>query len=828
MTEKRPADEEPIETERVEEDLVKGRAAGGPRRRGWVRRAPGWRRRLSTVAKSMCLVLLLAGPGVAQTTKIGEIELPADCALLRNERPRLLFRGRDLPRYRERITGVMKSDFERFKAYWDAKIAEKDYDWKNEWALDGVCLGVLYQLTGEKRYADAVRKTTAFRKGGVRGWAPAFALDLVWDTLSKGEIDAQVELLLAGGNKYRGFSASCRLWPAVALYGGGSGRDDEIAKELTTGVHAARVKLAEADAWADDRGGDSTSFSYLPSHTVNLVCPHVFAFTNALGTDVWKTSTWMRHLGSYYVYHFYPWEPAAIHFDYTCGRHMGPVGEQDAGARYMLPAAPARYRDGLYQWWTHRLYVHEDPALEGWAKIVRHARVMGGLWCRILFHDPEVPMLGPENFPPSRFFPTRGLACMRESWDTDATFVHFACGAWAKGRDDGRRNADNNQFTVYRKGILALDTGGQHGMDAATFKFNPPGNHHTRHYASETIAHNAILVRHPDDDAFWKAYGKCNTGGQVFDKWPAAWTEKRGMPVPAPSEYSWAGPPRPTGRTLAWETSPEYDYVCGDAANSYSPTTVDAFTRQLVYVRPDLIFVYDRVETARDGCRTTWLLHAADRPVTDGRETPDVRVHPEGHFLWEGSTATVTDEERGGRMFCRVLEPMKREVRLVGGENHEFELPDGTNPGPTPETYRLSDAALRAGRAVGLGLRGWRIEIEDRTGGRSVRFLNVFQTCDRDTPEMAPCERVERSGMVGAKVKTAGGTVEVLFRPGGDPGGHVTIEHAGRRVVDRALATAIEDHYERWKATGDYAKWMTDPYRRSVVLGRNPEDAGGK
>ena len=80
--------------------------------------------------------------------------------------------------------------------------------------------------------------------------------------------------------------------------------------------------------------------------------------------------------------------------------------------------------------------------------------------------------------------------------------------------------------------------------------------------------------------------------------------------------------------------------------------------------------------------------------------------------------------------------------------------------------------------------------------------------------------------MVGAKVKVAGKVVEVLFRTEGKVGGHVTVENVGNKVVDRALATAIEDNYERWKGHPDYDKWMTDPHRCSVVLGRNPEDAG--
>jgi hypothetical protein len=72
--------------------------------------------------------ILATAAEAGQTVKIGGIDLPADCALAKNERPRLLFRGRDLPKYKERIAGPMKADFERFKAYWDAKIAEKGYD----------------------------------------------------------------------------------------------------------------------------------------------------------------------------------------------------------------------------------------------------------------------------------------------------------------------------------------------------------------------------------------------------------------------------------------------------------------------------------------------------------------------------------------------------------------------------------------------------------------------------------------------------------------------------------------------------------------------------
>ena len=86
-------------------------------------------------------------------------------------------------------------------------------------------------------------------------------------------------------------------------------------------------------------------------------------------------------------------------------------------------------------------------------------------------------------------------------------------------------------------------------------------------YSAETIAHNGILVYHPDDDPFWKRYGKANTGGEILRNWPQEWERARGFTM---SEFEIAH----RGKVTAWETSPEYDYVCGDATGSYSPTTV--------------------------------------------------------------------------------------------------------------------------------------------------------------------------------------------------------------------------------------------------------------
>ena len=770
-------------------------------------------RSMSLFRCAVTLLAVLAGELCAaegNRVKIGSLEVPRDCPLARNERPRLLFRGRDLPKYKARIRGPMKEDFDRFKAYWDRKLSTKNYQAKSGEAMDGVCLGVLYQLTGDRRYADAVRNSTEF-KSPARFYQRPFTIDLIFDALTPGEIRQQTDFFLKDAEtKFRWGRRQSALWPGIALYGAKTGRKKEVERWLVEGYKAAKGQMATCNLWAEHRGGDYNSFSYCGNHSVIHMGGHLLALSNALGEDAWQQCPWARNLGSYYVYHYPPWRRDAIHFGNTTGGHLGPH-HGSLGAGYCLAAAPAQYRDGLQQWWIYNMLVHQNPNLKGWPKVSRENTVMNGLWGRILFYDETLPMREPKDFPPSRLFVYRGTASMRENWSKDATFVHFSAGSQSAYLPDGRQNADANTFTIYKKGILALDTGGQHALDSMRLKLEPRGTHHNYNYAKQTIAHNGVLVIPKSDPGLRQGKARPSIGGQLSKGRPQPWRTARGYKQKENF---------PLGKTLAWETSPEYDYVVGDATNAYNPAMVKSFTRQLVYVRPNLIFLFDRVEAARDGCRTTWLLHAADKPKTDGTENADKRIHPEGHFLWTGSTVTVTDEEMGGRMFCRMLLPEKREIRLVGGKFHDFELPDGTNIGPTEATYRAS--GLGTSRALGEGVGGWRIEVEDKTNSRSVRFLHVFQTCDQRTTEMAPCELVRRQDILGANVKTAAGTVEVTFNDKGKVGGHVSITTAAGRTVDRDLAAKIEDHYERWKDHPDYQKWTTDPYRRSVVLGMNP------
>ncbi len=66
------------------------------------------------------------------------------------------------------------------------------------------------------------------------------------------------------------------------------------------------------------------------------------------------------------------------------------------------------------------------------------------------------------------------------------------------------------------------------------------------------------------------------------------------------------------GRITAFETTPTIDVVVGDAGDAYEPEAgVELFKRAILFVKPDLIVVYDRLRTSEPSTFEYWL-HAVN------------------------------------------------------------------------------------------------------------------------------------------------------------------------------------------------------------------------
>lgn len=404
----------------------------------------------------------------------------------------------------------------------------------------------------------------------------------------------------------------------------------------------------------------------------------------------------------------------------------------------------------------------------------------------------------PERLPPVMLFRERGYVSMRSDWSEDAVFAHFHCGRF---ESDSRNNADNNSFIIYRKGYLACDTGTR-ALNNPEQKGMSDGRHHDR-YFSQTIAHNSVTVGTDEIRGNgWTAV----CGGQVSRprrEWLRRWAETQN----AENLYE----PR-AGNIVAYQTHPAFDYVAGDATRSYSPDYVSSFTRQFVYVRPDLFIVFDRVRSVRASEPKRWYLHTMEKPVLlDGKEEAETSLHPEGHYLWQGRTGKAT--HHGSALFFKTLLPENAVIRKIGGKGHQFEV--------NRENYDMYDAWYQRldqkfFERVGLGL--WRMEVEPRSKQENDVFLHVLWATEAAVRAMLPVELTrDDPHTTGVRIRAAEGVVTLTFALSGPLGGHVTIEKSGTVVVDEDLALRVADDYEAWRDDPRYPSWGNDPFVQAAL-----------
>lgn len=309
------------------------------------------------------------------------------------------------------------------------------------------------------------------------------------------------------------------------------------------------------------------------------------------------------------------------------------------------------------------------------------------------------------------------LAVMRSDRGPDAALVTFSCGRYGGWHN----HLDRNGFTIYRGGALAVDSG---GIDY--------GPEHRPEYASRTVAHNCIIVRDPREKQRLGRFGAptVNDGGQRLV--PLSFSppnEKTGGPhgVLTEERRRRRAAEFDFGRMSAFEPRTAFDYLAGDATRAYtypwsglgdnSARCVEEAVRQLVFLKPEWVIVFDRVEASRAGCEKKWLLHTAAAPfyfAAGRRRRAPVGIHTvpeEGPF--------EAEQERG-RLTVWPLLPKKRTVRLVGGPGFEAWVDDA--PGADPKAGGRNFPPPRPDDETGK----WRLEI--MPSGRAVRhcFLTVM------------------------------------------------------------------------------------------------------
>ena len=270
----------------------------------------------------------------------------------------------------------------------------------------------------------------------------------------------------------------------------------------------------------------------------------------------------------------------------------------------------------------------------------------------------------------ARHFSTLGQIVMRSGWKSDSTYCLYTAGA--DTRTFGHKHWDENNFVIYKKDFLALDTGSR-GAETDT---------NLRYYYAQTVAHNCVLIHKPGEEM------------------PYHWGKTSDEPE---AKINHGGQYSGTAKVLAFRTEDIFSYVASDATSVYRKKCTEA-VRQFIHIADDVFVVYDRVGASDPSYRKQWLLHTQNEPKVEG--------------------SLVTADCGKGRICCRTLLPSAYTIDKVGGPGREF-WASGKNWELDPKF--LTRASKRA-QVCGIGpyFGNWRIEVSPSAPSADDRFLHVL------------------------------------------------------------------------------------------------------
>jgi hypothetical protein len=391
-----------------------------------------------------------------------------------------------------------------------------------------------------------------------------------------------------------------------------------------------------------------------------------------------------------------------------------------------------------------------------------------------LWDDPDVkprdPALASESeLPHQRYFPGVGQLVMRTGWKPDSTWIEFDCGPYSAKH----QHLDQNQFTIYHNGYLAIDSGAD---------YTETESPHYLNYYRRTVAHNSVLVYEPAEKFFWSdnIVTAANDGGQRMDS-ARYWNSIRNAKDWERTRDLWdLGRIRVIDYVLG-----QYHYALGDATNAYSRSKLSCFTRELVYIPgKDVMFIFDRVVSTRAEFKKSWLLHGVNAPAVN----QDRQAKPGAVDFPNANTFRFSDA--GGELFVHSLLPRERIVTRRGGAGNEFYCPgdehgggwgSGENwpmepaeGGPLPTDPRLLHmwkafwgqdlAAVEPSNHKNVVPGSWRIEVSPSQPSEEDLFLHVLEIGNIGTTGNKQVKLVDGVNMTGAAFE--GGPV-VLFRSSG-------------------------------------------------------------
>ena len=328
----------------------------------------------------------------------------------------------------------------------------------------------------------------------------------------------------------------------------------------------------------------------------------------------------------------------------------------------------------------------------------------------------------------ARHFETLGQFYMRSAFAPDATYCSFTAGASLVQH----KHFDENNFTIYKYDHLALDTGDR----------CKETDYNLVYYYSQSVAHNVVLVHKPDEPL------------------PYHWGIKIENDTQANTNYG--GMVKMSGAEVkAFETNDRFTYIASDATKCYGEKCTEA-VRQFVFLYPDYVIVYDRMDSSDPSYRKEWLLHTKNKPVV--------------------KKGLMRADSNDGRLFCQTLLPADAKFEVVGGKGKEFMVGDRNYP--MEEGYVSENEKDAVRRARGPYWGAWRMEVEPSTPRKDDRFLHVLTAASVDAFKPVDAKYVSEENRDGVKVKVDGHEIIFWFNRTGEIGGEVVYDGEACPLTD--------------------------------------------
>ncbi|AVR97062.1 heparinase II/III domain-containing protein [Pseudoduganella armeniaca] len=363
------------------------------------------------------------------------------------------------------------------------------------------------------------------------------------------------------------------------------------------------------------------------------------------------------------------------------------------------------------------------------------------LWERLYFPG-TLAQPRANDLPLAKHFAVAGNVLMRDTWHyNDAVLLDFKSTSFAS---ENHHHLDQNSFSLFYRAPLLVDSG----------KYDDYYTAHWENYYRRTIAHNTIVVFDPQEAFMRDGKTFSNDGGQWY----------RGEIYPTLEQIKPGGINALDGVT-AFETGDHYTYAVGNASKAYKSGATEklhheqGFHRSIIYLRQDgakpIVLVHDRINSPKKLLATS-LLHSVERPETFASQ----RYLDGGRYAIDGAANPPLRIRNGGGMVTvEPLLPKQATIRIVGGSAAEgrrcVQRPDVSRT--TPDEY---DCRFTVRGADGISYNypprnvfwspqppapdagNWRIEIapaaEGATGWQFQRFLNVLRVGVDDGTPKAP------------------------------------------------------------------------------------------